>query len=181
MRVQSTLKCQVSCFASTTQKTPKRRISWANVDFDAAQLQWDLVESQVQQRWRCSRDPIYTTKHKQNFSILTHCKNKDFNWTSEHRLTWIAVLDFNGAQKNNVSPATVAAGPTHLSAEKNRKNICKLYAMITIQRCHKKYLHPGNWMLLGKLKSWQCNNAKKLPFPYFTLFIWNPATNRTKI
>ena len=58
----------------------------ANVDFDAAQLQWGLVESQVQQRWRCSRDPIYTTKHKQDFSILTHCKNnKDFNSTSEHR------------------------------------------------------------------------------------------------
>ena len=96
-------------------------------------------------------------------------------------LTWIAVLDFNGAKKKNVSPATVAAGPTHLYAEKNRKNIFKLYAMITIQRCHKRYLHPGNWMPLGKLKSWQCNNAKKLPFPYFTLFIWNPATNRTKI
>ena len=153
----------------------------ANVDFDAAQLQWGLVESQVHQRWRCSRDPIYTTKHKQNISILTHCKNnKDFNSTSEHRFDLDRGSRLQRSSKN-VSPATVAAGPTHLSAEKNRKNICKLYAMITIQRCHKRYLHPGNWMPLGKLKSWQCNNAKKLPFPYFTLFIWNPATNRTKI
>ena len=98
----------------------------ANVDFDAAQLQWGLVESQVHQRWRCSRDPIYTTKHKQNISILTHCKNnKDFNSTSEHRFDLDRGSRLQWSSKNS-SPATVAADPTHLPTEKNRKNICEL-------------------------------------------------------
>ena len=152
----------------------------ANVDFDAAQLQWGLVESQVQQRWRCSRDPIYTTKHKQDFQFWLIVKiTKISTQQASTGLTWIAVLGFNEAPKCKSSYGGGWSN-TPICREKQKKH-CKLCAMITIQRCHKRYLHPGTWMPLGKFKSWQCNNANKLAFPYFTPFIWNPVTNRTTI
>ena len=133
-------KCQTSCYAGTTRKSSKRRIS-------------------SETRLRCSSTPIeakvkFSTSnsggvpesplHKKleiKLYVLAECKNsKDCNSRSEHRGSF--VFDFTEAPETQVQLRwqLIQSSPNPPAKEK-QKIIRKIYTMITMQRYHRRNHH----------------------------------------